>query len=343
MRLTDLTKEADEQPEIFPPIGKRNIVKRYLLFDDGCHVCTSTAKGIDEEAGQWLETRSLHDPEMKALLDTHKPGWKHRPTLVIDDGTTVHIATGLAMSARLTAGVGIRRAARIARRITRETATAAAGGGTSRRAMLRATGTGALALLGLTLGTGTSAARSSADDPSGLLKGTDLKRAVRTATSTDQVKDAIARLPQSGFGGEIKETVAFATDAGSTLVMLFFAPEDRREARVRAAVLSHEFGGDLDRPKTIVEHVAADLDVIKKKNTVDRNDFTISAAEPSALAAPAGSRQYFSCMLACVGANCAAPAMRCRGLIFMSAVLACMVAVCGSKARSCHGGCRRFW
>ncbi|SDI61441.1 hypothetical protein SAMN05421505_1961, partial [Sinosporangium album] len=70
-------------------------MKRYLLFDEGCLVCTSTAKGVEEDSGHWLEARSLRDPRMKALLDTHKPGWKHRPTLVIDDGTTVHIATGL--------------------------------------------------------------------------------------------------------------------------------------------------------------------------------------------------------------------------------------------------------
>ncbi|SDI61470.1 hypothetical protein SAMN05421505_1962, partial [Sinosporangium album] len=245
---------------------------------------------------------------------------------------------GLAMSARLTAGVGIRRAARIARRITRETATATAGGGgTSRRAMLRATGTGALALLGLTLGTGTALAR--ADDP-GLLTGAAYKKAIDTAAAAGEVKAAVAGLPKSGFNGTVKRALAFTTETASTIVILFFAPENKAEAKSKAAVLTHEYGGASDNSKTVVEFVTADLDAIKKRDRFERDDFKVVRAGG---AAPRGAGEYFSCMLACIGMQCAGPATRCRGLIFLWAVLACMVAVCGSKARSCHAGCKRLW
>ncbi|GII93333.1 hypothetical protein [Sinosporangium siamense] len=313
-------------------------MKRYLLFDDGCHVCASTAKGVEEDSGYWLVARSLRDPHMKTLLDTHKPGWKHRPTLVEDDGTHIRVSTGLAMSARLTAGVGLRRTARIARRVARrfarETSAPAAEG---RRDALRAAGVGALALLGLTFGVTPAGARAPGDPD--LLQGAALKRALDAAQRDAQVKTAVGELSAAGFDGAVKQALAFTGDTGSTVVVLFFAPLNKAEAKNRAAVLSHQYGGTLEQAKTLVEYVSADLDTIKKKDSFSSEDFHVTRGA----AAPAGAGEYFGCMLTCVGGQCTIPAMRCRALIFLWAVLACMVAVCGSKARSCHGICKTLW
>jgi len=84
-------------------------MKRYLLFDSDCSLCTEVARRVEEAAGGWLEARSLRDPEMRALLDRAKPGWKWEPTLVEVDGDEVRVYQGLGMRVRMVRGLGVRR------------------------------------------------------------------------------------------------------------------------------------------------------------------------------------------------------------------------------------------
>ncbi|WP_283136576.1 hypothetical protein [Rhizohabitans arisaemae] len=311
-------------------------MKRYLLFDGGCRLCTSVARGVEEDAGHWLQARSLHDPEMAALLGEHRPSSRTRPALVTDDGSRVRVWTGLAMSIRLAAGVGPRRAARIVRRIARMPA--AEGEGTSRRSALRATGAGALALLGLTFGSGTAAAVTGDGDGGPILMGEALSAAVEAAQGSPEVRSALTRVAGLGYGAEPAEAVAFTTGTGSTIVVLFFPLVS--DPLNQAAVISHEFGPEITN-KTLVEFVAANPDAWKS-GVLKPGDITVAKARPGELA-PAGAGEYISCLVFCVGVSCAGPASRCRGLIFMWAVLACMVAVCGSKVRVCHGSCKGAW
>ncbi len=84
--------------------------KRCSLFDSGCSLCTEVARRVEEAAGGWLEARSLRDPEMQALLDKAKPGWKWEPTLVEVDGDGVRVYQGLRMRVRMVRGLGVRKA-----------------------------------------------------------------------------------------------------------------------------------------------------------------------------------------------------------------------------------------
>jgi len=90
-------------------------MKRYLLFDSGCSLCTEVARRVEEAAGGWLEARSLRDPEMQALLDKAKPGWKWEPTLVEVDGDEVRVYQGFRMRLRMVQGLGPVRAVQVAR------------------------------------------------------------------------------------------------------------------------------------------------------------------------------------------------------------------------------------
>lgn len=91
-------------------------MKRFLLFDSGCSLCTKLAQSIEKETNNWLQVRSLRDLEMKVLMDKIKPGWEWEPTLIeIDDAKHVEIYTGLKMQTKFIMGLGLRRTIQIAK------------------------------------------------------------------------------------------------------------------------------------------------------------------------------------------------------------------------------------
>jgi len=92
-------------------------MKRYLLFDSGCSLCTEVARRVEEAAGGWLEAWSLRDPEMRALLDRAKPGWKWEPTLVEVDRDEVRVYQGLGMRVRMVRGLGVRKSLAVAKEV----------------------------------------------------------------------------------------------------------------------------------------------------------------------------------------------------------------------------------
>jgi predicted DCC family thiol-disulfide oxidoreductase YuxK len=120
-----------------------------LLFDSGCAVCTKLARAIERETEGWLAARSLHEPEVRALLDQARPGWRWEPTLLEVDGDRVRVSTGLVMRARLVLGLGPRRAWRVAR-LAHQAGMPLAGVDLSRRGFLQRGGAllAGLALLG---------------------------------------------------------------------------------------------------------------------------------------------------------------------------------------------------
>jgi hypothetical protein len=118
---------------------------RYLLFDNGCQAYRDLAAEVEEAADSWLRTRSLHDPQMQALLDRARPGWRWEPTLLIVDGESLRAYTGAALVGCLVTGIGPRRAARIAR-LTERAARQRLGD--NRRRFLRISG-GAVASLAI--------------------------------------------------------------------------------------------------------------------------------------------------------------------------------------------------
>ena len=90
-------------------------MKRYLLFDSGCSLCTEVAKRVEEASDGWLEARSLREPEMQQLLDRAKPGWKWEPTLVEIDGDEVRVYQGVQMRVRMIGGLGVQKSWEIVR------------------------------------------------------------------------------------------------------------------------------------------------------------------------------------------------------------------------------------
>lgn len=84
-------------------------MKRYLLFDSGCALCTAMAQQMAQTAGEWLHVRSLRDPEMQALVARSRSAWEYRPTLVEVEGETVRVYRGLGLILRLLRGLGWRR------------------------------------------------------------------------------------------------------------------------------------------------------------------------------------------------------------------------------------------
>ncbi len=123
------------------------MTQRYLLFDSGCSVCTRLAEDIERTSDGWLAARSLRDPDVKALLDAARPGWRWEPTLLeVTDGHP-RVFTGVAMRARMALGLGPRRAWHIMQILTDAVMSVAPE--TPRRAFLRRS---VIALAGTLLG-----------------------------------------------------------------------------------------------------------------------------------------------------------------------------------------------
>lgn len=88
-------------------------MKRYLLFDSGCRMCTDVARSIELEAGEWLQARSLHDPEIQLLLQQQGIEWQWKPQLLeIRNGDAISYS-GLSMGLRVLHKLGIHRGFRV--------------------------------------------------------------------------------------------------------------------------------------------------------------------------------------------------------------------------------------
>ena len=170
------------------------------------------------------------------------------------------------------------------------------------------------------------------------LPGDEGLRILGQSRASRAVQDAEQAIAEQGFETRPSSTTAFRTDDGVEVTMLFYAGVTSPETE--AAILIHETDA-AGSERVVTELVSGDP---QRLLDGDAQAITVrSSLEPQGDVSPMGKREYISCIVACVGANCAGPALRCRGLFFMAAVLACMVAVCGSKARTCHNVCRRLW
>jgi hypothetical protein len=105
------------------PAGSALGEGRYLLFDSGCSACTEIAQAVEKETDGWLTVRSLREDGVQEALNKARPGWKWEPTfLEVSEDRTI-VFTGLSMKVHMLAGLGPRRAARVARaaRVPRRT------------------------------------------------------------------------------------------------------------------------------------------------------------------------------------------------------------------------------
>ncbi len=114
-------------------------MERFLLFDSGCSLCTELAHAIENETDGRLKARSLREPEVKALLDRARPGWRWEPTLLEVEGDRVRAFTGLTMRARLLTRLGLKRTWRIAK-LVRQTDVPLISVGLGRRQFLKLLG-----------------------------------------------------------------------------------------------------------------------------------------------------------------------------------------------------------
>lgn len=86
---------------------------RYLLFDSGCVVCTDVAQSIERATDGWLLARSLRSADMQELLVRARPDWRWEPTLIEVEGDQTRAYTGMALRAKLLAGIGPRKTLRV--------------------------------------------------------------------------------------------------------------------------------------------------------------------------------------------------------------------------------------
>ncbi len=89
-------------------------MKRYLLFDSGCSLCTQLAEKIVQESDSKLEARSLRETSVQEMLNTARPNWQWEPMLLEASSENMKVFSGPKMAFRLVQKLGVRRAWKIA-------------------------------------------------------------------------------------------------------------------------------------------------------------------------------------------------------------------------------------
>jgi hypothetical protein len=79
-----------------------------LAVDAQCPRCTRAGRAIKLASAGEIELVSLHDPDLRTILDRERPGWRFRPTLVTYGADRVQVRTGLGMGFALTRTIGLR-------------------------------------------------------------------------------------------------------------------------------------------------------------------------------------------------------------------------------------------
>lgn len=123
-------------------------MRQFLVFDSSCSQCSRVAKELERISSE-LTTRSLHDPEVRAMLDRAVPGWRPRPMLVSEDGNDLNVRAGVRMGIALARTIGVRRTLGLVRMLSDEPAAPSSSSGVSRRTVL---GRSTAAIGGLLLG-----------------------------------------------------------------------------------------------------------------------------------------------------------------------------------------------
>ena len=73
-------------------------MKRFLLFDSNCGICSNIASEIERELDGWLQTKSLHDPSIQEYLNSSHPDWEWEPMLMLQrKDQSRQLLTGLSM------------------------------------------------------------------------------------------------------------------------------------------------------------------------------------------------------------------------------------------------------
>ncbi|HLT10106.1 MAG TPA: twin-arginine translocation signal domain-containing protein [Micromonosporaceae bacterium] len=307
-------------------------MQRYLLCDSSCPVCSSLAADVEREAEGWLTVRSLHDQEIQRLLDRGRPNWRWEPTLLTVDGDRVQVSTGAVLAARLVAGVGLRRASRIARLAQRAIAGTYVAG-LSRRSLLKTAGASVAALAGLAFVPKAASAAPPADPGATVLTGPardGLAQAARAQAGLRSVERALAA---RGFASEPPDVVAIEHADGERVALLFYQSRNNPHEAGAVAVM---FGrdGQLRTSAAVVSGDPTNLETLA---------FTPVGGSAGDVQ-PLGVQEYITCMIVCLGGTCAATAISsCTRFPILALVLSCIAAVCGSRTPACHRTCRILW
>ncbi len=88
-------------------------MKHILLFDSQCMACGSLANQVKAIAKDRLDVRTLHDPEMKELLNKNYDRWKWEPKLLILTSEKVQVVSSIRLSLRLLRILGVRDSFRV--------------------------------------------------------------------------------------------------------------------------------------------------------------------------------------------------------------------------------------
>lgn len=322
--------------------------RHLLIYDSSCPECTGAAREVYAASHGALLLRGIDEPEIRAMLDTVRPGWRRRPMLLHDHGDHVDIHTGAGMAVRLTRMLGVRGTIGLLRSIASqpEAGPASPASGLSRRTVL---GRAALALGGALFGSKALAAASamaqSKSAPAHAARVTDAAK-VSTLKSNQHVRAAVR-----SFGEPAWDEVVFVSGRPGTYVLnhpghVFTALSEDGDTAVAYAVRSGDSGGSLRWMTTAgVPYAVSSLDVSRERvHTTRLPDAFAAGADAHAAEAAVRPPTAFVCWMTyclnvCLDASCL---QNCFFCMERKAISCIQCAACaGPKAVSCarrYGG-----
>lgn len=123
-------------------------MRRYLLFDSGCSVCSELARNVEYQSKGRLSAQSLGDLKVQEWLEQAKPGWQWEPTLLELEERRARAFTGVSLRVQLLRVLGLRRSWQVARLVAR-IHRAPVSGGMTRKGFFKQAGAALAGVTGL--------------------------------------------------------------------------------------------------------------------------------------------------------------------------------------------------
>jgi len=316
-------------------------MSRILLVDSRCPRCSRAGRRLAEASSGEIELGSLHDPEMRELLDRERPGWRLRPMLLSQDGGRVRLRSGLAMGVALARSIGVRETLDVLRSLSVERARSEPSAGVSRRTMLVRSGA---ALTGLLLGSRAGLAAASQNTAPSAMRVTDVAVLQRLQANRDVANAArsfgpvnwadVLEVPagdgRAACSSVLATYVLAHTDAPGTFTAL---------AANEATALSYRISAS--GAERSIEWMSTSADPWAK-SVMGANGRVATTAAQTDESTPDVSKAFIYCFTACIGAcvstGCAESCFFCATTLGFASCAKC-AACAGPSAIACADLC----
>ncbi len=347
------------------------MLKPTLLFDSACPRCSDVA-ALVRASGSRLEVRSLHEPDIKELLDNALPGWNWEPMLIEGSEDRVRVHKGFGLRLRLISLLGPRQALAVARAASQ---TQPSRTGVDRRSFLARSAAAAGGLVGVLLGLDSIASTAQASPITSTPASAATVAQLKTSPSIPSATAAFGPPQWSNTttqtqNGQTSHVIPLQTDDGvaTALVLMPTAPQPQVASGADRNLLTNDVVVQIAKaPTPTMTWSTVDGRTLASVNLDGTSDITVGEAGYAYTTAVTGvtvspdcvdvvtdaatpdvgcisASAFNRCMATCVGATWSpACAMNCLSCAEGHAIYCTSCLLCGAlNIRGCFLQCAGF-